>query len=118
MKVTDVINDLSNEGKVFYVSGFANPRLRTRAMVNTKPFQITLKLFSEFGQVNKFGVEQHLVAVYLDRDEQPTRNRFEMNVVHELFETEYEAIEYYNKCVEEVLSLVDAMYEKIEKNKL
>lgn len=116
MQIKDVVHDLSNEGKVLYISGFSNPKLRTRAQVNTKPFKVQLRRYSEFGQV--IHIPEHLVAVFLDRDEQPTRNRFEMNSVHELFETEYEAIEYYNSCVQGVLELVDAMYTKIEKNKL
>lgn len=117
MQIKDVIHDLSNEGKVLYISGFANPKLRTRAQVNTKPFKVQLKLYSEFGQVSANRPE-HLVAVLFDRDDQPTRQRFDMNGSHELFDTEYEAIEYYNSCVQKVLDLVDVMYEKIEKNKL
>lgn len=112
----NITNNLSNKDRVLYVSGFANPKLRTRAQVNTKPFKVQLKPYSEFGTPH--GRADYLVAVYLDRDEQPTRNRFDLNSVHELFETEYEAIEYYNSCVQKVLDLVDAMYEKIEKNKL
>lgn len=113
----DVINDLSYENRILYVSGFSNPKLRSRAQVNTKPFKVLLRTVS-FLTSHDYGNEDFLVAVYLDRDEQPTNNSFVLTIAHELFETEYEAIEYYNKCVDEVLSLVDEMYEKIEKNKL
>lgn len=117
MIFNDVINDLSYTNRILYVSGFSNPKLRSRAQVNTKPFKVFLRTFSYFTS-HDYGSDDFLVAVYLDRDNQPTDNRFDLTYVHELFETEYEAIEYYNKCVDEVLTQVDEMYTKIESNKL
>lgn len=117
MHFNDITHDLSNAGKIFYMSGYENDNLRKRPATNTKPTKVMMVLFSTLYPSQYY--PDHVLPVKINKDGTTDTERAVFYTdVHHFFENEKESIAWYNESIEKVLTLIDEFKEKTSTMKI
>ncbi|WNV47269.1 hypothetical protein ENKO_160 [Klebsiella phage fENko-Kae01] len=104
-------------GKVFYVSGYANPKLRTKPLANVKPVRVTLHN-NDPANPYRTGMYYHdkqLKFLLAKTDDGKVVSAVSDVLV---FDTEEEARSWYNQEVQKVADQYKEKYEKVLGNLL
>lgn len=115
--ITDKIMDPSAENKFFYISGYANPKLRSKAICNVKPTEVIF--------VKNDTETPYRVGVY-DKDREfkklVARNNKSQIVSASryvyVFDNYHDALTHYNAEVMVVANMYNKCYEKTMENLL
>ncbi|WNA15856.1 hypothetical protein XaC1_213 [Xanthomonas phage XaC1] len=119
MHFNDITNDLTNVGKIFYMSGYENNNLRKRPATNTKPTKVSMELFSKLYPQHAQYFPEHVLPVKINKDGSITTEHLVIYTdVHHFFDNEKESIAWYNESIEKVLTLIDAFKEKTSTMKI
>lgn len=102
------IKDPSNNHKIVYFSDYNNEDLKFRAEANIKPCKVQ---FFAPEELEGYGIPHHvtnLVMVFLDKNGNLTKkykNHYHMTSA--IFDTLEEAVEHYNKCIDQFVDLMN-----------
>ena len=114
MKYQEIMLDINQKDKIYYVSGYCNPKFSKRALENTKPVQVQMKLFSELYPHIAENYVEHVIPVLIKKGIPDTECRI-YDDFHEIFLTEIESVDYYNKCIDDTIASYDAHIAEIKK---
>lgn len=105
------------EGKEFWVSGYANPKLRSTPQTNVKPTKVTMVKNSK-DKPYRTGVynSDHKFEFFIAKTDKD--KIIPVNTGVHVYDTEEEAIAGYNDNIEQVVSVYNYRIMKILGNKI
>lgn len=115
--LTNFIMKDIGEGKVFWVSGYANPNLRNSPKTNIKPTKVTMYK-NDPDKPHRTGLYQYDKKFEYFVAKSDKGKIMPVSAGVNVYDTEEEAIEGYNESVEFVASLYQMRITKVLGNKI